>query len=338
MEKMAEIQNSAKEREEEISEQERLTKVAKRKEQISSVTPFLGLALIVIFFTIVTKGVLISTNNLNNLVAQCFNLVIIAVGASFIFAHGGMDMAIGSIVGVSSLVGALCLTNPTIPIWAAFLAAILVGMFCEFLTSIINVSANVPVFVVSLCMKYICTGVITTAVSKSDVFIDYNKFQYLNNGMLKAFVLVCIIAIGYFIFEYTSLGKDLKAIGGNQVMAYQSGVKTKKNIVYAFLITGALIGIVAMFSLARVGSVGAQTGAGLEFDAMTAIVLGNFPMLGGSASKIRSAIVGAIIVSVLTNGLTLWGVDPSLIYGIKGILFLTIVYVSYDRRKGDIVA
>jgi ribose transport system permease protein len=88
----------------------------------------------------------------------------------------------------------------------------------------------------------------------------------------------------------------------------------------------------------RTSLISAQTGSGLEFDVMTAIVLGGFPLTGGDRAKIQSTIVGVMTVVILSNGLILWGLDPNLINGIKGILFLVIVGLSYDRSNGKIVS
>lgn len=334
---MSEVPVSVKERAEERAETLRLEKKFSQKEMLANFTPFFGLVFIILLFSAVTGGTFLSSSNVANLVNQSFNLAIISVGVSFVYAHGGMDMSIGAVIGVSSLAGAYCWIQPEVPVIVGFAAAMAVGALCAFITSSIHVVARVPVFVASLCMKYICTGIITTAVSKSDVFINFDQFKFLNNGVLKLVVLLVILGLGYFAFEYTRLGKEMKAIGGNKTMAYQNGVKVRGRTIAAFLILGALIGVVAMFSLARVGNVNASTGAGMEFDAMTAIVLGGFPIQGGSKAKLRSAIVGAVTVAVLTNGLTLWGISPYLIYGIKGLLFLAIVGLSYERKKGAIV-
>jgi ribose transport system permease protein len=71
---------------------------------------------------------------------------------------------------------------------------------------------------------------------------------------------------------------------------------------------------------------------------MIAIVLGGFPMSGGDASKIRSVIIGAVTITLLTNGLILWGLDPGIVNGLKGVLFLIIVALSYDRSKGKLIS
>jgi ribose transport system permease protein len=160
----------------------------------------------------------------------------------------------------------------------------------------------------------------------------------MNNTALKAIILIVFIAVGYYLFEYTSLGKGLRAIGGNTRTAQHAGVKIKKTILVAYIILGICVGVAAIFQMFRNGKVTTQSGSGLEFNMMMAIVLGGFPMMGGDKSRISSAIIGALTVTVLVNGLTVWGVDANLINGIKGLLFIVIVAMSYDRSMGKLVS
>lgn len=328
----------AKEREEEKKIQEQLIAKAKKKEKISMILPFLGIIFIVIFFAIVTKGNTLKAENLKNIMNQSFNIIIVAVGAVFVYSHGGMDMSVGAVQGLSSVVMASLILNGAIPNWLVLPVSMVVGIVCGFLTGAIHVAIGVPAFVVSLCIKYIATGITRTATSAKDLYIPYNSFSYWNNWVLKLLVLLLVIVISYIVFEYTRVGKYLKAIGGNKTTAYQSGVNVKKYIVLAYMILGATVGLVAFFGLTRTGVVSSSTGQGFELDILTAIVLGGFPLAGGSKSNIRSAILGAITVAVLTNGLTLWGVDPNIIGGIQGVLFLIIVYLSYERKKDEVVS
>lgn len=328
----------AKEREEEKQIQEQLIAKAKRNEKISMIIPFLGIIFIVIFFAIVTKGNTLTSSNLTNIMNQSFNIIIVAVGAVFVYAHGGMDMSVGAVQGLASVIVASLILRGAIPDWMVLPLSILVGIVSGFLTGAIHVAIGVPAFVVSLCMKYIATGITRTATSAKDLYIPYNNFSYWNNWLLKLVVLLLVIIISYIVFEYTRVGKYLKAIGGNKTTAYQSGINVKKYTVLAYMILGATVGLVAFFGLTRTGVVSSSTGQGFELDILTAIVLGGFPLAGGAKSKIRSAILGSITVAVLTNGLTLWGVDPDIIGGIKGVLFLIIIYLSYERKKGELVS
>lgn len=328
----------AKEREEEVMIQEQLIAKTRKKEKLSMIIPFFGIIFITGFFAIVTKGNTLTPSNLNNIMNQSFSIIIVAVGAVFVYSHGGMDMSVGAVQGLSSVVVASLILQGAIPGWMVLPVSVLVGTVTGFTTGAIHVTIGVPAFVVSLCMRYIATGITRTATSAKDLYIPYSDFSFWNKGLIKLMVLLLVIGIGYITFKYTRVGKYLKAIGGNKITAGQSGINVKKYTVLAYMILGSTVGLVSFFSLTRTGVVSSSTGQGFELDILTAIVLGGFPLSGGAKSKISSAILGAITVAILTNGLILWGADPNIINGIKGVLFLIIVYLSYERRKGEVVS
>lgn len=313
--------------------QEILNKAARRRSLLITLIPFTGLIFIFLFFTLVTHGKMLNSGNLINLISQCFSVSIVAVGASFVYAHGGMDFSIGASCGVAQLAAALIITQSGLPSWVAVVVCILVAVACATLVGATSAFLNVPVFVVSLCMRAICTGILTVGIAKSDISIDYMKFAGFNSQWLKLIVLLLMIGLGYYFFEYTALGKNAKAIGGNMTTAFQAGVKVKTNQILAYSIMGLCVGIAAFFQMTRTGGVTASSGSGLEFDIMVAIVLGGFPMMGGSAARLRSVIIGAFTITILSNGLVLWGLDYLLVNGVKGLLFLAIVAVSYDRTN-----
>lgn len=327
----------AKERIEEQEIQTELIKKAKRKEKLSLFIPFFGIVFVTLFFAIVTGGNSLSMNNITNIMNQSFSIIIVSVGAVFVYSHGGMDMSPGAVQGLTSVVVASLILSTSIPGFLILPVSILIGAICGFFTGAIHVGIGVPAFVVSLCVKYIATGITRTATSKSDIYIPYSEFSYWNKTSIKIIVLLSVIVIGYLVFEYTRVGKYLKAIGGNYNTASQCGIKVKKYTVLAYSILGATTGLVSLFSLTRTGVVSSSTGQGFELDILTAIVLGGFPLNGGAKSRLSFAVIGAITVAVLTNGLILWGVGPEIIGGIKGILFLVIVYLSYERKKGEVI-
>jgi ribose transport system permease protein len=333
MENVADLKNSNKN----LQIQVDLDKKAVRKELLETVLPFTGLFFIFIFFVVVTGGKILSLGNLENLVNQSFVLILVAVGAAFVYANGGMDFSMGTVSGVSQLVMGLFLVNLQVPAWVAIGVCILTSVVCMGLVGGLSLVFKVPVFVASLCMRSICMGILTTVLSSSEIILSYGRYLAFNNAVLKAVVLALIFAIGYYLFEFTSIGKKERAIGGNRVTAQQAGISVSRNIFVSYIFLGICIGIASFFTMFRASLVSSQSGSGLEFNIMTAIVLGGFPFSGGDRARIHSAVIGAITVSILTNGLTLWGLDPMLVNGVKGFLFLVIIGLSYDRSKGRLV-
>jgi ribose transport system permease protein len=333
MENAVDLRNSDKNAQIQI----KLDKMAARKNALATVLPFTGLVFIFIFFVAVTGGKILNAGNLENLINQSFVLILVAIGAAFVYANGGMDFSMGTVSGVSQLVMGLLLVNLHVPAWLAIAGCILTSVVCMSLVGGLSLAFKVPVFVASLCMRSICTGVLTTVLSSSEIILSYGRYLSFNNALLKAVVLVIVFLIGYYLFEFTAIGKKERAIGGNQMTTWQAGIPVGRNVFVAYVFLGICIGIASFFTMFRASLVSSQSGSGLEFNIMTAIVLGGFPFSGGDKARLHSAVIGAVTVSILTNGLTLWGLDPMLVNGVKGLLFLVIIGLSYDRSKGKLV-
>lgn len=317
--------------------QEKLDKKARQKRIIANFIPYIGLVFIFLFFVLVTGGKFISAGNIDNLINQGFTLALVAVGASFVYAHGGSDFSIGATSGCAQLVcGALLLAGMPVPV--AIMGCILVAVVGASMVAGISLGLGVPVFIGSMCVRTAFMGVLQWITETGEIVVDFNKYNYINNTALKGIIMLVFVVVGYYLFNYTTFGKYNKAIGGNSITATQAGVKRKNLVFAAYLALGLCVGIAATFSFFRAGRVTAQTGSGTEFNMMMAIILGGFPMSGGDRAKLSSAIVGALTVTFLSNGLLLWGLDTTMVNGVKGLLFVAIIALSYDRSAGKLVS
>jgi ribose transport system permease protein len=296
--------------------------------------PFAGLASLFLFFLLVTKGGILSASNLSNLVEQCFTVTLAAVGATFVYACGSFDISIGNVMALGELIIAYCMISFDLPIPVLILVGVAVTSACTLVTGFITAFLKVPAFVSSLCMMYICMGIVQAAVSKSDIYIPYLEYTFLNSAAIKGGALVALIAAGLVVFNKTRLGRDLKALGGSELAARESGVNKRRAMLLGFLCLGVCLGIAGFFSVVRVGVLTGTTGSGLGLNILVAIVLGGFPLTGGANARMSGAIAGALIVTLLSNGLQLMGVDSTVALFFKGMLFLAIVAISYERSKG----
>lgn len=297
---------------------------------LKDIIPYFGFLFLFIVFALTTKGRFIKPSNITLILKQASIVMIGTMGTTFVMAHGNLDFSIGGELALCALAG-----------WYAsqlspFLMlpiCILTGIVLSWLISKIHVKLGVPVFTAGLCIMFIGKGIAqslgaTTVMTSSTVF---NRFDTVNFYLIVSAV---VVVISYVLFENTRLGKFNKAIGVNPKTAQYSGIPVNKYKVLAFVITGAAVGLSAFLSIIRAGGVTAQTGATFEIDVLLVMVLGGIPLSGGSGVKIRNGVIGAITFFMLNNGLTLWGVSAEIIYVIKGLLFLVIVSLSYDRNTG----
>ena len=309
-----------------------LLRKSRQKDILMTALPFAGLALTIAALTIATGGLLLSGGNLVNIMNQCFTTAIVGIGASFVYARGGMDFSLGPSCGVAQLVCVAIITRAGMPVWMGLIA---VAVISTMIVGLGSDCLHLQPFVVSLCVRSACTGILVVGCNAlgKNIRVPLDTFGVFSNNLLKVSVLLVLLAAGWYLFEKTSLGKEQKAVGGNIVTARQSGIRSRQGVVFSHLILGVCVGIAACFQMVRAGSVSAQSGTGLEFNIMIALALGGFPMAGGSSAKIRATIVGVLTITFLTNGLTLAGMASEYINLVKGLLFIVIVAVSYDRSN-----
>ena len=302
-----------------------------RKQALIQALPALCLIVLSVVFSLVTGGRFLEGKNMEVLLNQAFSVLVACIGATFVYAHGGMDLSIAGLSGFCMCTMAFALGRMH---WLlALLLAIFVGLVSGFLTGGISIALNIPAFIVSICMNNIWRGIVLTITAKAWMEVPA-YFLRFDNWMVKIIVLVVLVAIGFYLFNYTRIGKDMKAIGGNAIVARLSGVRVVRQKILAYMIMGVFTAITAFFSLARVGVASSTSGNGLDMDVLIALLLGGLPLTGGANSRMSCAVIGAFSLAVLGNGLTLCGVTPNAVDGVKGIVLVVTVFATM-RKKGQ---
>lgn len=307
----------------------------RKKFNVRTVAPLLGVIFVVALFSILSGGKLLIPSNLEVITSQAFFTMLAGIGAMFVYSHGGIDLSIGSLQGMCTLVVVLLL-RAGCPWLLALVASIGVGLLSGFLTGGLSVWLGISVFITSLCMNFIMRGIVQTVTATAMMYVP-PEFVSIDNWGLKAVTLVAVLLIGVLVFNYTRVGKYEKALGGNARAAELAGVNVRKYRILAHMILGATVGVVGFFAAARAGCVYPASGSGFEMDVLIALVLGGLSLAGGASSKMRCAVIGALTIAVMANGFVLLGTPQNAIEGIKGAIFIVVVAVSYERTRGKVI-
>jgi len=302
------------------------------KKLISDFIPYIAVVVVIVFFAVVTDGKLLQADNMKNIINKIFSVMLISLGAMFIYAHGAMDLTIGGLLGNCALVGSLIILS-TGSVLLALVCIVALGVAIGIINGALAANFKDLSFLPSLCLMFILRGILQYMGNKGTIKIDASYGSYDNVGV-KVLVIAIALILTYYLFDYTKLGKYNRAIGGNDIASGQLGINVFKYKVLAYTLTGFAVSIAAFFSMVRSRSISAETGSGLEFDVMVALIFGGMPLSGGSRARFHCAVLGCITATVLSNGMTLWGIKSETISLIKGILFLMLVYLSYKKSKG----
>lgn len=308
----------------------------KRKQLFSKTVSFLGLAVMVILFSIITKGKLLAPSNLQLIVKQGFTLFIASLAAVFIMSTGNLDFSLGANVGVCCAICTMAAsaTSPAL----AVIAAILLGGLVGVVNGLAITKLKLPSFITCLCMMFILTAVTQTLCGVSggsiSMPLSMRKWESLT---LYAVLGVFYFALMFVMFRYTKFGKYMKALGVSPEAARQSGVGVNKMIFLGFLLTGLAAGLAGFLTMLRTGGASTTTGQTMTTDVIIAIVFGGMSIAGGATSKISAALLGTLIVTTLNNGMVLAGYGGELQQLVKGILFLIIIAVSTKRDSNTII-
>lgn len=293
--------------------------------------PYASLIAAALLFAVLTGGRFISGGNVALLLNQTFTVVLVSMGTTIIYAHGGMDFSVGAVLALSQVVAVLVYRATGVPALLLIFSVLTAGL-CGFITGTITIRLNITPFISSLCMQFAARGVVNSVLTGHSIGVSELRDP---NWWLKLPVLLVILAFMFVVLKYSRIGKYNKAIGENIRAAEISGIDTKKYRMLAYLISGVILGIASFFELLRNGTVTTNVGQNLELNVIIALVLGGMSLTGGYTVSVRSAVIGSFIVVMLVNGLTMLGLKSEYIGIIQGIIFLLVVLSTYKRdRKG----
>ncbi len=304
-----------------------------KKLNVKRYIPILALVLLCIFFSILQPRFL-TYGNAMIVLQQSVVLMAAALGMTFVIVGGSIDLSVGSILALSALATALASESMGI---FAFIPGILVGTVAGLINGIIFAKGKVPSFIATMGTMTTFRGIVLLFTKgapveiKSDAFLDV--FSGRTFGLPhSAFVAAIAIIIAYIIYNKTVFGREVQAIGGGEKVAKLGGLKIDLIKIKMFIILGSLCGVAGMLQAARVMAATAQLGTGFELDVIAAVVLGGTPLTGGFG-RIQGTILGTFIITILSNGMNMLGVDPYMQQIVKGVVMILAVFITIDRKK-----
>ncbi len=299
--------------------------------------PAIFLAVLVVVFTLMSPRFL-SLGNLSTVLEQGTVLLVTSLGASFIIMAGSIDISVGAIVAVAALVAAL--TANTLGA-LAIIPAVLVGAMCGCINGLLLAVGKVPSFVATLGTQVVYRGFVLYFTKgapveiSNDGFLDaYSSVSY---GVPHTVMIGLALAVAaWAIFKFTVFGREVLAIGGGERVSILTGIAVTRVKILMFLLLGALCGMAGLLQGARTMAATSQLGLGLELDVIASVVVGGTPLTGGLGS-ITNTFLGVLIVTLLSNGMNMSGVDPYLQNIIKGVVLIVAVFINIDRKKIGII-
>ena len=295
--------------------------------------PFIGLVVILVVMYYLTNGRIFQPKRMRLLLSQVYYPMIVATGVFFIMTLGSIDFTEGSTLGVASIVISM-LSFYSIPL--AIIGGILTGAAIGAINGFFHVKFKLQSFIVTICTMYLFRGVCAYMTTETAIPASA-AIKALDNDTLKISITVAVLIVAFFLFKFTRIGNDVKAVGSGETAARFSGVKTDKVKFLTFVAAGALTGLAAFVNVIKVGSITATAGNQLETQILISLVLGGLPITGGAKVRFSNIIVGTLMYTVLNNGLVMLGFESATQQLIKGIVFLIFVALTIDRKALKVI-
>jgi ribose transport system permease protein len=287
-----------------------------------------------------TSNFISAANNMNILRQVAINLVL-AAGMTFVILTGGIDLSVGSMLAVAAVLG-MKMSLPDAMPWLALPTFILAGLACGMLNGTMVAYFNINPFVVTLGTMTALRGAAYLLASGTTVLNnEIPSFEWLGNGDFLAvpwliWVAAAVAFLSWFILRKTILGLHIYAVGGNAQAARLTGIKVTTVLLFVYAINGLFAGIAGAMSASRLYAANGNWGTGYELDAIAAVVLGGTSLSGGIGS-IWGTVIGALIIGVMNNGLTILGLSSFWQYVAKGAVIVLAVLLDKWRQKQNSV-
>ncbi len=294
---------------------------------------------LVVFFSAISDKFL-TVNNLMNILLQVATLTIIAMGMTWVIISGGIDLSTGASIGFCGVATAMLVKNLAMPVSAAVVCCILMGGCIGFLNGLLITRVNIPALLATIGMSTAIRGLAFIICNGKTIFGLPPSFMILGRGHISFIPISVIIAIAIvvlfvFLQNRSAFSIYTYAIGNNANSAYLSGIKTKRHQHKLYVIIGLLTGLAAFINASRIGVGLASTGENMDFDVVTAVVLGGTSIAGG-VGRIQGTALGCIIMGVLANGMMIMNMHSFAQQLAKGLILLLAIGAETIRQKNEL--
>ena len=301
----------------------------------------IGILLPTIIFIIVIQiinPVFLAWGNITNVLRASGFTLITALGMTLVLVSGGLDLSVGSVLAVGSIICGLALdAGAAIPI--AIILGILAGVVLGFINGIVIVGFRIPPLIMTLGMLYIARGIVYILTEGVPVYPLPKSFQAIEQEIvlgLPTIVYISIILAIVFgvMLKKTVFGRRVYAIGGNKEAARISGINIDRTYITIYTITGGLAALTGVIQASRLGSAQPGAGTGYELQVIAAVIIGGTSTYGG-VGTIFGTVIGALFMNILTNSMMLMKVSvywQNLVIGFILVLAVIIDQLNRDRK------
>lgn len=315
----------------------------RRHEQIMTTAPIAILIFLFIALSVFAQG-FFSLSNMQSILSQLSIPLVMSMGITFVIILGGTDLSgegLGGFVG--SVVTLMVLNTKTeldLGVIGMFIA-VSSGLWIGIVSGFIHVKGKMPSFMVTYAVSSIMAGFAVLSYKGQPAMAKYELFTTLSRGTFLGIpyltvIALMVFALAYFLQEYTKFGSYVFAIGDNEAVVKNTGINIDKLKIMVFAWCGFCIGVAGLLGAIRIGRGEVLIGKDTVFPAITAVVVGGTPLSGGKGGVVNS-LIGALIVSIINNGLILLGVSTYIQSAIQGIIIICAVSLSVSRGKKVIV-
>ena len=296
------------------------------------------LGLLIISMSVLSPYFLSISNFLNILLATSV-IGILAIGSTFVISSAGLDLSVGSVMGLAGVAGAVVMNQLGLNWVFGILACIIAGGIAGFFNGQLVTRAKIPAFIVTLGMLGVARGTALLLCDGKPIYGLSNEFLFLGQGRPFGIPFPVIIFLGvailtHYILSSTKFGKHTLVIGDNQNAAVAMGINVNSHKVKLYAFSGGLAGVAGMIFTSRVNAGDPTAGFNYELTAITAAIIGGTNLFGGKGSIIGT-FIGALIMGVLQNGLNLLAVQSYYQRMAIGAVLIIAVWFDQINRKNN---
>lgn len=312
----------------------------RQMQQLQEIGVLVALIVLCIALSLLTP-VFPTTMNLMKVARQSSYIGIMAVGMVFVITMGDIDLSVGSILTLTNVVTAMALRAGQ-PVAAAILIGLASGAACGFINGSIAVILRIPMIIVTLGTMSVFRGVALILCNNAPIsqFPKDHLFFTVGGDVVigipsSALLMIVVSVVGWIALRRTAWGRRIEAIGGNPLTAHLSGISLSRYRIGVMTLNGMIAALAGIFALAFLQSADPSTGPGYELWVIASVIIGGTALSGGRGS-VPGAILGALIIYVIRNGLVLLGAPSNTDIAVTGgVIILAVAIDSFVRRRAQ---